>query len=121
MAPLHREEPGSSLDSEFVPRQLFHRRILGQQRLLRVNGVTGFKSEVVWRLVRPVKRPVDRKPRTDPKPRKREHGNKCRTKGGRILGREPGTFWLMRLTQGEVQLLKSGPCGSQYPSGPTQA
>lgn len=29
------------------------------------------------------------------------------------------TFWLMRLTQGEVQLLKSGPWGSQYPSGPT--
>lgn len=25
----------------------------------------------------------------------------------------------MRLTQGEVQLLKSGPWGSQYPSGPT--
>ncbi len=25
----------------------------------------------------------------------------------------------MRLTQGEVQLLKSGPRGSQYPSGPT--
>lgn len=24
-----------------------------------------------------------------------------------------GTFWLMRLTQGEVQLLKSGPWGSQ--------
>lgn len=30
-----------------------------------------------------------------------------------------GTFWLMRLTHGEVQLLKSGPWGSQYPSGPT--
>lgn len=29
------------------------------------------------------------------------------------------TFWLMRLTHGEVQLLKSGPWGSQYPSGPT--
>lgn len=29
-----------------------------------------------------------------------------------------GTFWLMRLTHGEVQLLRSGPCGSQYPSGP---
>lgn len=29
-----------------------------------------------------------------------------------------GTFWLMRFTHGEVQLLKSGPWGSQYPSGP---
>lgn len=29
------------------------------------------------------------------------------------------TFWLMMLTHGELQLLKSGPCGSQYPSGDT--